>query len=479
MNFIIYYPDSTRAESVSLYGNKNLKTPNYERMAKDGVVFENAFSQNPVCTPSRVSMMTGQYVHNNGHRTLFHSIRPHQKSLLEYLKNDGYEIGWFGKNDLYSEEMVEKLIDVKDTILPPEGSPTQRFSKSDKRYYSFLKNPSYEGLPKKSEMEVDAAINFITKMHKDNKKYCVFIPVGIPHVPFYAPKKYHHMYDDIDLDIIKPIPVGIKPKFHELIREYRSLDDLDKNHFNDMQNIYSGMVSFSDMLLGKLLDTMNKLDLNSNTTLFVTSDHGEFAGDYGLVEKWPNAFTDNLVKVPFVVKSPICKKGLRVKGPIECFDLSATILDLANIELKHTSFAQTLTPHLKGEKDDRARFVFSEGGYDRHEPHAFEGYPERGGQISNPENIYYPKAKQQQDYPESVCRTTMIRNLDFKLIKRTDDVNELYNLKDDPMEIDNLYYEDEYKDIKLDFESRMLNWYLKTSDTVPFDEDNRNFTKYN
>jgi len=445
-------------------------------MANEGVVFENAFSQNPVCTPSRVSMMTGQYVHNGGHRTLFHSIRKHQKSLLEYLKDDGYEIGWFGKNDLYSKELVSKLIDVEETKLPSSGSGIERYPVGDKKYYSFLKNPSYEGLPKKSEMEVDAAIKFITKMNEENKKFCVFIPVGIPHVPFYAPEKYHNMYDDIELDAIKPVPAGIKPKFHDLIREYRSLDDLDKSHFNEMQNIYSGMVSFSDMLLGKLLDVMDQLDLNSDTSLFVTSDHGEFAGDYGLVEKWPNSFTDNMVKVPFVVKSPIVKKGLRVKGPIECFDLSATILDLACIESKHTHFAKTLVPHLKGEKDDLTRFVFSEGGYDRHEPHAFEGYPARGGQISNPNNIYYPKAQQQQEYPESVCRTTMIRNLDFKLIKRTEDVNELYDINKDPMEINNLYYDNEYKEIKLDLEYRMLNWYIKTSDTVPFDEDSRGFS---
>jgi len=474
-NFIIYYPDSMRAESLSIYGRGNLKSPNYERMAENGVVFDNAFVQNPVCSPSRISMMTGRYVHNDGHRTLFHLLRNHEKSLLVYLKEHGYQIGWFGKNDLYARDMVQFLVGPVDKENNFPEKDNHRFSYGEDGYYSFLENPSYSGLPERSESQVERAVEFIRNMTEEGKPFCAFIPVGMPHGPYYAPEPYHHMYDGVDLPPIKPYPDAPIPSYHNHIRNYRHLDKMDRNDFIEMQKVYSGMVAFSDRLLGRILDVMEELGLDDTTTLFATSDHGEFAGDYGLPEKWPNAMTDNLIHVPLLVKSPEAEKGLRVHGAVESFDLMATVMEMAGIEAEHSHFATSLLPHIQGKYENTERFVFCEGGYDVHEPHAFEGYEPRGGSIRNPESLYYPKALQQQKEPASVCRTTMIRNLEFKLVRRTSDLNELYNLREDPMEIHNLYYDEEYRETVLYLESRMLEWLIRTSDTVPFDEDSRGF----
>ena len=103
-NFILFFPDEMRADALSIYGDPIIRTPNYERLAQNGTVFEQCIVQNPVCSPSRCSMMTGTYVHNAGHRSLWHLLRPHEESLFRYLQEAGYRIGWFGKNDLYSEE---------------------------------------------------------------------------------------------------------------------------------------------------------------------------------------------------------------------------------------------------------------------------------------------------------------------------------------------------------------------------------------
>ncbi len=475
-NFIIFYPDSLRAESVSLYGNDKIHTPNFERMGDRGVVFENAFVQNPVCTPSRISMMTGRYVHNDGHRSLYHSLRNHEYSLLQYLKDDGYEIGWFGKNDLYNPEQVDKLdpwfpeYDLSD-YTPPT------YSDDDPRYYSFLREPSYAGLPEKSEQEVDSAIRFIHHMTEENRPYCAYIPIGIPHVPFYAPSEYYHMYDNVDLGSLKPTHDGVKPVFYDLIKEYRNLHKLPRKELYSMQKIYSGMCSFSDMLLGKILNTMDELDLHDNTVLFATSDHGEYAGDYGLPEKWPTGMSDNLIHVPFAVMAPDVKAGHRVKGQIESFDLMATVLNMADISIRHTHFAKDLTPQLRGQKDDLERYVFCEGGYDTHEPHAFEGYAQRVDTLKDPTSIYFPKALQQQNDPLSVCRTVMIRSLKYKLIRRTEDASEFYDLEKDPMELHNQYESSEYKSIIYDMEQNLLQWYLKTSDTIPINDDPRGFSR--
>jgi choline-sulfatase len=128
---------------------------------------------------------------------------------------------------------------------------------------------------------------------------------------------------------------------------------------------------------------------------------------------------------------------------------------------------------LQGEKGDADRAVYAEGGYDAHEPHCFEGRQARFDIPADVKGIYYPKGLQQQERPESVCRSTMIRTLDHKLIRRSTGVNELYDMRDDPRELDNLYYDESYAQVTSKLEDRMLDWYVRTADAVPFDRDPR------
>ena len=151
-NFVFFFPDEMRASSVSCYGNERVKMPNYDRMAQEGVRFDNCIIQNPVCTPSRCSLMTGLYVHNLGHRTLWHLLRPHEPSLFRYLKNAGYDIAWYGKNDLYSQEYLEEICDdIDEKRHGYRWNPSNRtglvhgwnnpYDKDDPMYYTFLYEP--------------------------------------------------------------------------------------------------------------------------------------------------------------------------------------------------------------------------------------------------------------------------------------------------------------------------------------------------
>jgi len=285
------------------------------------------------------------------------------------------------------------------------------------------------------------------------------------------------MYDENKLmkEIIGAQEASGKPSFMELIRKYRKLDKLDPKVLAKIYAVYLGMNSYVDMMLGKLLDTLEKTGLSENTTVIVCSDHGDWAGDYGLVEKWPNAMDDDMVKVPLMIKMPKNKEGHVVTEQVEMFDIMSTVLELAGIKVEHTNFSQSLVPQLKGAFGDSKRVAFCEGGYDSHEPNCFEGYIERKDDLMNPENIYYPKALQQKEYPESVCRTTMARTLSYKLVKRTSGENELYNLEADPRELKNLYNDSDYLEIIGQLEAGMLDWYIRTSDVVPLDDDIRNF----
>lgn len=276
------------------------------------------------------------------------------------------------------------------------------------------------------------------------------------------------MYEDTEV-ALRPAGTG-KPDFHRLIRDYRHLEN---SNLESVQRIYMGMTSYTDMLLGQMMDCIQDCGIEDDTMLIASADHGDYAGDYGLVEKWPNGCEDVLTRVPLIVKKPGAKAGHRVNEQVELFDIMATILESAAIPQKHSYFAKSFLPQLSGLPGDPERAVFCEGGYDTFEPHCSEGARLDEFNQSSGFSIYYPKALQQQEYPESVCRTVMIRTLTHKLVRRSSGDCELYDLAADPQELQNLYDVPAYEDIRRQLEQRLLNWYLVTSDAVPFEESGR------
>ena len=492
MNFVFFFPDEMSAPTVSCDGNQAIKIPNFDRLANEGVKFENCIVQNPVCSPSRCSLMTGWYVHNMGHRSLWHLLRPHEPSLFRYLKNSGYDIKWFGKNDLYSQEYLNEICDDIDEKRNGYQTNPQRkyrivhgginsnpYNFENPEYYSFLYEPVKEEHEAGALLEenIVRAIDFLHSWKEGDKPFMLFLPIIMPHPPYNALKQFQDMYDPNQLktNLVMPEETFGKPSYIELIRKIRRLDQLNPDFFAKIYATYLGMNSYVDFLLGELMNTLEESKLDKNTTLIVSSDHGDWAGNYGLVEKWPNAMDDDLVKVPLLIKAPNKKaRGHIVNEQVELFDIMPTILELAGIKAEHTHFAQSLIPQLEGKAGNSDRVVFAEGGYDSHDIRCFEYHPRRNGLLEKT-NIYYPKIIQQKDYPESVCRTTMMRTLTHKLIIRTSGENEFYDLVNDPKELTNVYNNSKYFEIIRKMEFQMLNWYVKTSDVVPLDDDNRGF----
>jgi choline-sulfatase len=233
------------------------------------------------------------------------------------------------------------------------------------------------------------------------------------------------------------------------------------------------MAGFSDWLLGRLLAALAETGLDRNTTVLVFSDHGDYAGDYGLVEKWPSGLEDVLTRVPFIVRTPGGARGHAVREPVEMFDLMPTVLKLAGVPARHTHFARSLAPQLGGAPGDPGRAAFAEGGYDTCEPHCFEGRSAGDQAGRGEDHVYYPKGRLQQDHPESVCRAVMIRTMTHKLVRRPGGVSELYDLVADPYELDNLWGRPKAAAAQRELERRLLDWFVGTSDAVPHNEDPR------
>jgi arylsulfatase A-like enzyme len=473
-NILYINPDQMRADALACYGHPVIQTPNFDRLAAMGVRYDQCHVQHSVCTPSRCSFMTGWYPHVRGHRTLWHPLGKDEPNTLKYLKQGGYDVHWIGKNDLLAEDAFhDSVTAVHEWKWPGEWS-TNPFEFGKPGYFSFLMT----AMPGETMDEscYHRAIKLVRDKQDAKKPWMIYLPTLYPHCPFTCPEPWYSMYDPEEMPDFRPSELENKPTFYHLIRQYRQLDEMDPAVFKKIAAVYLGMISYQDHLLGQLLDTLEETGQMDDTAIFMFSDHGEWAGDYGLVEKWQSGLDDCLTRVPMIVKTPGNCAGHVVEAPIECFDIVPTTLELAGIPLKHTQFGQSMMATQCGSAGNSERAVFAEGGYDPHETHCYEGMPGGYQDIGdNSQNIYYPKGLQQQEQPLSSSRCTMIRTATHKLVRRPLDVSELYDLVKDPGETQNVYGTTDYAGVQADLEMRMLDWYIHTSDVVPFKRQNRNF----
>lgn len=471
MNFVYFLADEMRAESVSAYGNKAVRMPSYDRLSSEGTLFEQCHIQIPVCSPSRCCLFSGLYAHDAGHRTLWHLLRPHEKSLFYYLDKHGYEIAMYGKNDVYTEECLERYVDDLYIDTTPHNNGAPIYPKGSPGSFSLLQGPKPGTLADTGDGKcVARAVDFIRSRKRGDRPFFLYLPLVMPHPAYSAPEPWHSMYRAEDMPALRPRCEG-KPSYHYLIPETRQLEGFDG--FRKLHAVYLGMLSAVDALLGQVLDALSESALEDETTVIVSSDHGDYAGDYGLVEKWPSGLEDCLTRVPLVIRTPGGAKGHRVRTLNEGFDVMSTVLELAGIKEEHTCFSRSLVPELMGGEGDSERAVFAEGGYNTNERHCFEGHEGRciPPEKQDPDYIYYPKWHLQQTDPESVCKATMIRTSGYKLIYRARGVSELYDLRADPYELHNLYRDEALKDVRDSLLMRLLSWLQDTSDTVPWDED--------
>lgn len=473
MNYVLFYPDEMRAESLSVYGHPLIRTPNYERIAREGTVFEQNYTPNPVCAPSRCALATGWYPHVQGYRTLRYKIDESKPNFFYDLKNAGYRTCLAGKNHCFNQTATRLSF---DQVTAFEENDTRRvykhvIEKKSIKPYSML----YAPLPDHEADEipdyqfVEEGIQFIREMKNEEKPFFVFFSLNNPHCPYTVPETYYNLYDPDELPPLRDLSwLEGKPEMYQLIRTYRKCGGSDEWIARKINAVYLGMITYTDMLLGKVIDVLEELDLYNQTTIILCSDHGDFAGDVGLPEKWPSAMDDMLTRVPLIIRRPGCKKGHRVTQLTQSFDIFPTICDFEQIQILHDQFGLSLRSQVEGASGDSKRRVYCEGGYDTREPHCFEGTNvEPYITLMKPGTDYYPKLMQQQNHPESVCRTVMQRDNRYKLTIRTNGENELYDMKNDRMEYHNLYNDQAYREMVHEKTYEMLTWLIHTSDVVP------------
>ena len=485
-HIIIFNPDEMRADSLYHLGNPAAITPNLDAFAaNEAVSFSNAYCQNPVCVPSRCSFFTGLYPHTKGHRTMSYLLHPGETSLFSELKNAGYYVWMNTRNDLFAgqikgwcEENANEIFYPETIDSPGPVNPNQRGEKGGKWYYSHFRGKlaldengrNYN----KDDADVDAAIERLTHPI-DDRPMCVFMGLFYPHPAYCVEEPYFSAIDRNKLPPrIKLEGSSGKSKMTHAMHDLANLEgNLSEADWDELRATYLGMVMKVDDQFGRLISALKKEGIYDDCAIFVLSDHGDFTGDYGCVEKPQNDFEDCLIRVPFLVKPP---KGIEYTPGIsdsfiELVDFYATVMDFADVEPDHTHFGKSIRPILQQHDLPHREYVYCEGGRIPGEICADE-YHSYGPRGSSEESDYWPKMISQTDDIKHE-KGIMMRGKRFKYVSRILEDDELYDLLNDPEEKCNVIDNPEFAETVSKMRNTMLKWLEYTGDTVPLKLDSR------
>lgn len=489
-NIIWITSDEMKASSLSAYGHPWADTPTSQRVAENGVLFERAYAQFPKCVPSRCSFLTGRYTHTEGFRTIHTgrkkkadpdhdsliALDAHHPNLITHLRDLGYTTCSFGKNhnvrwsvyrEWFDEVMYDDYQHPAPAKLAAEPTPEQR--------RALFAGKISEDFPREllpDHYNADKAIDFLHRHASGGspradgeKPFFMLLDFGWPHPAYRGCPPWFDTVSNEDIDVPpRPPLTEDTARIRRLYREVYGLDDLPESVWKTVVRAYQSMVAHSDQQIGRVLDTVQRCGLAENTIFIYSADHGDFAGEYGCVEKYDGMFYDCLVRVPLIVQMPgRLPGGRRFDQPVELLDLYPTLCDLLDIPHPPGLHGRSLLPLIEGKTDEHKKCVFSEGGL---EPGALETAPSMKELGRN-----FAKHRVLVEQPVTMERAKMVVMGPYKLVWRTGGDHEFYDLDEDPAELENRYGQERYRDVIAEMREELIAWLIRTeTDRPPIDE---------
>lgn len=494
-NIVYFVADQMRSDSLHHLGCEASITPNLDNIVNEGVSFENAYCQNPVCVPSRCSFLTGLYPHTTGHRTIHYMQNKGEPNFLRTMKEQGYEVIWVGRNDIIpanqsKEEFCDRYYngfmpdDMKDYIsknLPKphnkEGAASTGKPHEESGYYShFIGKINEEEAHKARGIGgsdwgcVENALAYIEEKSKEpnSKPFFLYITLTYPHPPYACEDPWYSSIDRSKCEKRRPSALSLnKPSMLKAIAERQNLANWGEDNFTEMRAVYLAMVSRFDHQFGMLCDKLKECGFYDDTSIFVFSDHGDYTGDYDIAEKVQNCFDDPVANVPLIVKpaKQFEVKPRVSKALVELTDITATVEEMTRVQCEYVHFGKSLLNSLAGDEVHKDA-VFCEGGRIHGEYWAMEiGH--------NEDSQYWPRLSAQCSEGSEHTKATMIRMGDYKYVMRLYEQDEFYDLKEDPKELENRIEDSRYQEQIQLMKNRMLSWYMETADIVPNRKDPR------
>lgn len=423
-NILFLFGEQHHPGVLSPAGHPFVQTPHLERMVREGVYFRNAYCPTPLCVPCRTSTLTGRYSHSTGIPTnLYDDLIGDQPNMARNLRSAGYHTCHIGKTHLatgpLSPERWDRLGFSEEFATSGKGGAA--FPDADGHYATYLREKGifelfsrdYAARQKMrgitlcdahpSVLNVEdyhdewisrTAINFIRDYHRDQPFFLAVNWAG-PHAFRDAPGKYASMYDPDKMDPPINDPMELAPTSIRK-RQTSTLEKLQDNCWKELRASYYGMISLIDDGIGRILKTLEAQGILENTIVIYSADHGEMLCDHGMVYK--TLMYESSAAVPFIVRYPKAfRQNHRPNSLANLIDLAPTLLEMAGAESLPVAHGRSLVPELSGKSDER-NTTFSE----------FQ-------------------------------KTRMVREGSWKYIEDPNwDVQQLFNLDEDPDELNNL-----------------------------------------
>ncbi|NRA38967.1 MAG: sulfatase-like hydrolase/transferase, partial [Planctomycetes bacterium] len=471
-NVLFITADEMRFDAPGFNGNVDCKTPHLDALAKRGTTFKNHFTVHGKCVPSRIAMQTGRYAHTDAIRTVMQdNLLPKGTPIvMEHLKAKGFETAVFGLNHVWDSEWFYgenkksagavdyhsftegEIADVNDLEIETPSAPLDGSS----GFLEELSEIDYNGCttgPLKSHSDVHRAlqgVKYIKEMRDKSKPFYCQVNLSRPHPPYAIHEPWYSMYKPEELtayphDLPENATLHLRKQ-----RELRTGNDISEEALRELQRCYYSAVSFVDDNIGKLIQALDDEDLFKDTLIVFCADHGDFAGQYGINEKWDTAMQDCILHVPFILAGGDIPAGSEVQSLSEHVDIPETILNSLGVAADDEQWGwhgSSLLPLIDG--SETRKYVFADGGHEAamRERLSFEVWSEKDGRrVKNTggKQLVY------KECPDAMARVKMIRSDTWKLAIRECGGNELFNMQEDPQEMRNLYGDPQYNDVVME-----------------------------
>lgn len=465
-NVLLLCTDQQRFDALGAAGNPYVKTPHLDELARQSVNFRVCYTQSPVCSPSRASLMTSRYPRNHGLWANGVDIDPRAQVFTKQLADAGYDCGLIGKLHLGAAQhgRVEPRVDDGFRVFRWAHDPYARSTGNayhawlDERFPGVLDaalevgGDAIDRVPVEMHFTrwvADESIEFLTETRDAEAPFCLIANFFDPHHGFGAPDSVRQLYDVDEL----PPPVTFegeldsKPAIYKeaSARSYNGAQpgflDYTPDEIQEIKAQYYAMVTLLDAEIGRILDVLEATGLADNTIVIFTSDHGELLGDHQMLLKGPMMFEPS-VRVPLLVRWPgRGQVGVEHDEIVQWIDLAPTILEACGAPPLEHGQGASLLPLVTGEA----------------------GEPPRDWALCEYRDSCFP-------YNPPV-HTTMLRWDRWKLVvhhgapssarART---GELYDLVDDPDELVNFWDDPARRELRAELESRLLDTLVATED---------------
>ena len=463
-NVLFIVADQHNAKVLGCAGHPEVRTPHLDRMALEGVRFVNAITQNPICTPSRTSFLSGQYCHNHGYYGLSGPHPGRLPNVFGHFREAGYTTAALGKihcPEYWVEDDCDVFHETCGTSVGGRSAEYTRFLRE--RRVEHLEDhgglpefgrggtQSMEGRPSPLSFEesqegwiADTAIGLMGDAADAGRPFFVHCSLPRPHQCTSPSPEFWDLYEDVDLTLPPNADYDMEGKAPHLRRaaerwrtgDWTLLDppDFEAGRRRKLRG-YLGAVSQVDAAVGRMLEFLRTRGLAEGTVVVYTADHGDYACEHGIMEKAPGICSDAITRVPHIWWGPGRFRAGHVADEIvELVDVSQTLCAAAGLDPMPTSDGADLSSLLAGE------------GQAVHELGVTEFAWSRSVRRGPWRYVHYPRQMFAADHP--------------------DGFGELYNLDDDPWEMQNLYFEEDHQDRVEELRRTLLDWLITTTRPV-------------